>query len=218
MKNVEGENEQRTWRKYTFFAFLVLIPLFLAMAAVPKRADRKARPLDRKWYDPVTARADVLKTKTMVGNCYICHMIYVPDPAVRQPQFTHKEIVMEHGGNDRCYNCHYIRDRNKFTPDYGDGIAYHDIERLCEKCHGVIYRDWKAGTHGLRQGKWLPADRILRAEFKCTQCHNPHKPVFKYADIAPTPVWPERHVRKRHGALSKLSHSSEYLTEIKEIF
>ena len=210
--------ERRRWKLFTFGAFSVLALLFVLGAFLPGKKTPVAKPLDARWYTPNTARGTVLKTKTMVGNCYICHMIYVPDPAVKQPLYTHKEIELSHGPNDRCYNCHFIRNRNKFTPDFGEGIEYYAIEHLCERCHGVIYKDWQAGTHGLLQGQWRPEGRFDRSAQGCTQCHNPHKPVFEYTEIAPAPIWPERHIRKRGERLAKLPPTSKYLTEIKEIF
>jgi len=55
-----------------------------------------------------------------------------------------------------------------FTADNGSGIMHTTVEKLCARCHGLIYQDWKKGTHGLVQGKWLSASLFDRDVFTCT--------------------------------------------------
>ncbi len=84
-------------------------------------------------------------------------------------------------------------------------------EKLCARCHGIIVRDWKAGTHGLRQGGWLVKEGKSPVNFTCTECHDPHSPKFKYKIAAPPPTWPEKTLRQtRH---SDEDPKSAYLTE-----
>ena len=55
---------------------------------------KPTEPLKPEWYTPKTARVEVLKNKPQVGNCFICHMQYVPDPAVVRPAFAHGVIQL----------------------------------------------------------------------------------------------------------------------------
>ena len=197
---------------------LGLLVFFLVTGIGQSGPDPHPSPLDPSWYTPKTPRGEILKEKTLVGNCFICHSFMLPDPAVVQPQFTHKIIKLEHGANDRCYNCHLINDRNMFTADNGSGIMHTTVEKLCARCHGLVYQDWKNGTHGLVRGKWLSASLFDRDVFTCTECHDPHSPAFTFKEIAPPPTWPDKFLR---GALEE-DHgeevSSEYLKELKEMF
>ncbi|MCG8633927.1 MAG: hypothetical protein MI863_08875 [Desulfobacterales bacterium] len=179
--------------------FLLLIVLFLFTGFTGPPDPGRIEPLDAAWYTPETARAEVLKAKTLVGNCFICHMGMVPDPAVRQPRFNHKSISLNHGRNDRCYNCHLIYDRNLFTPDYGPGITDRQVQELCARCHGVIYNDWLNGIHGAAMGLWQDPTPFNTTAFVCTQCHDPHSPRFEFKTYAPAPVWPEKFIRYSAG-------------------
>jgi hypothetical protein len=49
---------------------------------------------------------------------------------------------------------------------------------LCAKCHGTIYRDWKAGVHGRENGYWN-TQLGDKTKLRCIQCHDPHSPKFK---------------------------------------
>lgn len=161
--------------------------LFKGLAPPPPKPD--VPNLSAKWFTPETARGEVLKTKTMVGNCYICHMAYVPDPSVIQPIYNHQKIGMAHGKNRRCFNCHYIADRNRFTGPGDRFFEVWQVPQLCGHCHGVQYTQWTQGTHGLRQGTWHPAATESTVNHGCTQCHDPHSPSFVYAPYAPPPIW-----------------------------
>ncbi|MCG8564814.1 MAG: hypothetical protein MI747_07005 [Desulfobacterales bacterium] len=174
-------------------------------------ANAPPQNLDPNWYQPVTARGMTLENKPLVGNCFICHMSLVPDPGVVQPRFTHKKIKLDHGTNDRCFNCHWILDRNYFTPDHGPGIVHRQVELLCSRCHGPIYKDWQAGTHGLKQGRWDQPTIYNTRTHTCTQCHDPHKPQFEFTAIAPAPHWPARFSRPVPDYLTPAAHGKEAL-------
>jgi hypothetical protein len=96
-----------------------------------------------------------------------------------------------------------IQDRNKYTADNGSGIMAVNVEKLCARCHGLIYNDWMAGTHGVRRGQWNARTPFERVTFKCTQCHDPHSPRFSFKDFAPPPVWPAKFVRRLAVAVVK---------------
>ena len=94
--------------------------------------------------------------KSIVGNCHLCHAFWVPIPTstqTSQPRFAHANIELNHGSNDRCYNCHQIDDRNNYAANDGSDIMVQIPEKLCERCHGLIYQDWLAGTHGKWTGR-----------------------------------------------------------------
>ena len=177
---------------------LLLVIFFLVAGFRSPEKQVTAEVLKPDWYTPVTARGEDLKNKSMVGNCFLCHAYWVgiPNPDVVRPQFAHGIIKLSHGSNDRCFNCHHILDRNKYTANDGSGIMHVNVEQLCARCHGLIYNDWQSGTHGVRRGQWLPKTAFDRTNPKCTECHDPHSPVFQFKKYTPPPVWPEHFVRQ----------------------
>ncbi|NOS36017.1 MAG: hypothetical protein GQ522_05215 [Deltaproteobacteria bacterium] len=59
--------------------------------------------------------------------------------------------------------------------------------RLCGKCHGQIYGDWRAGIHGKRIGNWTKGGK--KRWWICTECHNPHSVQIKrFQPIKPEPA------------------------------
>ena len=192
-----------TTRLWLFFYIpaIILLSVFLiyrSLSAVPVAAEPE--PLNSAWYTVVTARGTDLQNKPIVGNCFICHAYWVPIPKSEQtskPRFAHANIVLNHGKNDRCYNCHMVSDRNKYVADDGSDIISQLPEKLCSRCHGLIYNDWLAGTHGKWTGMWQPVSNNDRTTYTCTECHDPHNPAFKYNTIAPPPVWPEKYIRSK---------------------
>ena len=187
---------------------LVLVFLFLGNGK-PDITDPV--PLKAEWYAPETARGKILENTVMPGNCFICHSVQVPDPNVIRPQFAHATIKLEHGANNRCFNCHHIYDRDSLAGDGESRIPFATPEKLCARCHGLIVKDWQEGAHGLRQGGWLIADGKSPINYTCTECHDPHSPKFKYGIATPAPTWPEKTIRKtRH---SDDDSKSAYLTD-----
>lgn len=180
---------------------LLLIIIFLVSASKPPEEKPKAEPLSPAFFTPATAREEILPTKVMVGNCSICHAYWVgiPDPDVVRPRFAHRVVKLEHGANDRCYNCHLIEDRNKYTANGVSGIMHQNVEQLCARCHGLIYKDWQAGIHGVRRGQWNPETVFDVEVIGCTECHDPHSPKFVFKKFAPPPVWPKHFVRTAAG-------------------
>ncbi len=179
-------------------ACAVLFILFVVFTLATSDEPTVAQPLEPSWYTPTTARGEDLQNKVMVGSCYLCHAYWtgLPDPDVVRPQFAHAVIKLDHGANDRCYNCHLIQDRNKYTANDGSGIMHTNVEQLCARCHGLIYNDWAAGTHGVQRGQWMAPGAFERQNFKCTHCHDPHAPAFQFEKYTPPPVWPEQIVRQ----------------------
>jgi hypothetical protein len=190
------------------YGLLVTVPVCLLLALVfvfvtsgPARQTGQAvvQPLSPAWYTPELPREEYRKNAVMVGNCFLCHAFWVkqpPDPTVRTPLFAHAAVKLNHGSNNRCYNCHLIIDRNKFVRNDGTGIMPQIPEQVCKRCHGLIYNDWQAGTHGARRGKWLVNKKFDQQTFTCTNCHDPHNPKFRFVNFAPPPTWPAKLVRQ----------------------
>lgn len=181
---------------------LALLFLFFPFAKEVEPQSHAPLTLDPNWYTVDTARGEDLKNLTIVGNCHLCHAYWVPIPRSNQtsnPRFAHSDVQLNHGSNKRCYNCHHIADRNKFTADDGSTIMTQIPEKLCARCHGLVYNDWEAGTHGKWTGKMKNPGLFERTTYSCTECHNPHDPVFQYKKIAPPPIWPDKYIRTHSG-------------------
>lgn len=177
--------------------FLVLTGLLLAdpWGAVHPPAPRVAR--DRNFADPSPVRQPPTKVPRLVKgpyeySCQECHRhLDTSRPTRGQAQSEHRDIVLEHGRNDRCYNCHHRENRNALVDHDGGEIGYDDVPKLCGKCHGTLYRDWEAGTHGRRGGSWKP-ESPDRTRLACNACHDPHAPRFGALAPAPPPRHPDR--------------------------
>jgi hypothetical protein len=113
-----------------------------------------------------------------------CHRI-IPSPAETLRRLTqHTEIQFNHGINTRCFNCHHPTNRNAFVDDFGHEIPWDQPQQLCAKCHGPVFRDWQAGSHGRSNGYW-DITRGQQRRLRCIECHDPHTPPF--APMAPAP-------------------------------
>ncbi len=110
-----------------------------------------------------------------------CHNgSYPPFPKTKRPRklTMHTDLVpdsldLKHGrGAIWCLDCHHRTKRNKFVDNFGDTIEFDQPQKLCGKCHGPVYRDWREGIHGKRIGQWTTTGK--KRWFVCTECHNPH--------------------------------------------
>ena len=118
--------------------------------------------------------------------CMECHRFFesAPETARRLNQHTH--IVLDHGLNDRCFNCHDRDDRNRLALRGNKTIPFTEAPRLCAKCHGPTYRDWQHGMHGRTNGYWDETRGEAR-RLKCVECHDPHAPAFPAFEPLPAP-------------------------------
>lgn len=203
------DNTPVRWWLLFLIPLIVLLSFYFLYQTFPI-APAAGEPdlLKPEWYSLTTARGAELENKSIVGNCFICHASWLVPRSEQnsQPRFAHANIVLNHGKNDRCYNCHMVSDRNKYVADNGSGIMPQLPELLCSRCHGLIYNDWLMGTHGKWVGMWQPAKKSDRKTFTCTQCHDPHNPAFKYNTLAPPPVWPDKFIR----TVPEESHSDPF--------
>ena len=110
-----------------------------------------------------------------------CHNgTFPPVPETKDPRALtmHQDIVpdaldLQHGrGAIWCLDCHHTTVRNKLVDNFGNEISFNQPQKLCGKCHGQVYRDWRSGIHGKRIGEW--ASDGEKRWFVCTECHNPH--------------------------------------------
>ena len=87
-------------------------------------------------------------------RCSDCHNLIPSPPETHRTLTQHTEIVLEHGINTRCFNCHHRTNRDAFVDDAGGEIPWDQPPLLCGKCHGPVYRDWQHGSHGRTNGYW----------------------------------------------------------------
>ncbi len=110
-----------------------------------------------------------------------CHNGTYPAPVTdKTPRALtmHQDVVpdsldLQHGrGQIWCLDCHNTEARNMFVDHAGNEIDFNQPQKLCGKCHGPAYRDWRVGVHGKRIGEWATTGK--KRWFVCTECHNPH--------------------------------------------
>ena len=164
-------------------------------AVAPAVADRTVRQ-DTRRTAPKDTKSDGRKplelTKGLDGfrmPCKDCHKGL--GPASKDPvrgAGPHKEVVLKHGHNNRCFNCHYPSSDQygSFVDHDGSVIPFEHVERLCAKCHGPHYRAWKQGAHGQRTGYW-DLNLGTQTTARCNACHDPHHPYFKPISTLPGP-------------------------------
>ena len=119
-------------------------------------------------------------------RCSTCHRLFPARTTTGRSLTQHRDIVLKHGINDRCLNCHHPNNRDAFANDTGGEIPYDQPQRLCAKCHGPVYRDWLHGVHGRTNGYWNPEFGPSERK-QCTECHDPHVPPFPPMRPAPGP-------------------------------
>lgn len=111
-----------------------------------------------------------------------CHNGGFPAPVGQNASprnlWMHVDIIpdsldLQHGrGSIWCLDCHHAESRNKLVDHAGNEIDFNQPQRLCGKCHGPAYRDWRDGIHGKRIGEWDTDGK--KRWFVCTECHDPH--------------------------------------------
>jgi hypothetical protein len=172
-----------------------IIVVFIAVAAGFLLATPAPSPATPLAAEPPVPKATVrtpslvpkLHKDPFVYNCNSCHQNIEPRPFIpgerqRKLLAEHTTVVLEHGRNKHCLNCHHREEREAFTDHAGGQIPYDQPEELCAKCHGIKYRDWLRGSHGRRNGYW-DQTRGKQTRSTCIACHDPHSPSF--APIAP---------------------------------
>lgn len=127
--------------------------------------------------------------------CSECHRDLKTNPLRRTLTDAHDDIVLKHGEHRWCLDCHNPDDRDKLRLADGTLIEFSRSYLLCGQCHGDKFRDWKAGVHGKRTGRWNGKKQYLL----CVHCHNPHAPKFQPLKPLPPPVRPAD-IQERKGS------------------
>jgi DNA-directed RNA polymerase subunit RPC12/RpoP len=163
----------------------------LALNPVPFESPvTPAAPVPAWATDPAPVRQPKLVPEYRVSvftyQCSDCHRIIPSPQETLRTLGQHTEINLRHGLNTRCFNCHHRTQRDAFVDDMGDPIPWNQPQLVCAKCHGPVYRDWQAGSHGRINGFW-DARRGPQTRRKCIECHDPHTPPFPPMRPAPGP-------------------------------
>ncbi len=120
-------------------------------------------------------------------RCSDCHSIIAPIASTDyRTALQHTEIMLQHGINTRCLNCHHATNRDAFAGDGDAEIPWDQPQLLCAKCHGPVYRDWQHGAHGRTNGYWSTS-LGAQTRRRCIECHDPHQPPFPHMRPAPAP-------------------------------
>jgi len=121
--------------------------------------------------------------------CSNCHASMEVNRKKRELKEEHTQIKLHHAETMRwCLDCHDAKKRDKLRLYNGELINFTESYRLCGECHGNVFKDWKAGTHGKRTGYFAGPGK--RTYFLCAHCHDPHEPIFKPLKPEPPPYRP----------------------------
>lgn len=139
-------------------------------------------PFDRARIDPSPVRSPLGDPpRVMIDGyervCQECHKLFESAPETPRRLTQHTQLVLDHGLNDRCFNCHDRDNRNRLALPGTRTVAFTEVDQLCGKCHGPTWRDWQQGMHGRVDGYWLEQAGASR-RLTCTHCHDPHAPAF----------------------------------------
>jgi hypothetical protein len=119
-------------------------------------------------------------------RCSECHRFLEPPPIQRPRRVQHTEIVLNHGLNASCFNCHSRSARDRLVLYDGTTLPFDQVPRLCAQCHGTVYRDWQRGMHGKTLGSW-DASSGKQVRLNCNDCHDPHAPAYRPIEPLPAP-------------------------------
>ncbi len=121
--------------------------------------------------------------------CSSCHGSIEINPKKRTLKDEHTNIQLHHAETLRwCLDCHDSRNRDKLRLYNGELIDFGRSYLLCGECHGNVFRDWKVGIHGKRQGFFMGGKRTY---LLCVHCHDAHSPKFKGIKPEPPPLPPK---------------------------
>ena len=125
-----------------------------------------------------------------VFPCTDCHDPEIPvNTRRRELAMAHADIRLQHDEEHRwCLDCHDAANRDVLHLAGGELVPFEESYRLCGQCHGDKYRDWRAGVHGRRTGRWDGEKTYLL----CVHCHDSHAPRFKPLEPLPPPIPPQR--------------------------
>ncbi len=170
--------------------FAVVGGLLLAAPWAYERPFGESAAVPPSATDPTPVRMPPNRPEIQLAGytyrCSECHDLFPSPPETTRSLTQHRDIVLNHGINTRCFNCHHLTNRDTFVDDYGREIPYDQPPLLCAKCHGPVYRDWLHGAHGRTNGCWSPTMGPMERR-KCIECHDPHDPPFPPMEPASPP-------------------------------
>ncbi len=152
-------------------------------AMTPQIENRELLPLPMRF---IQTDEPVTKIGGFTLRCNECHRLFSSPDEHASNLTQHRHIVLDHGINDRCYNCHDQEDRERLALRGNRSIPFTEVARLCAKCHGPTYRDWQMGMHGKSLGSWDPTSP-QQHRLKCSECHDPHAPAYELHPPLPGP-------------------------------
>lgn len=154
--------------------------------AIPEGATVTAAELSIEPARQLLGEPPQVKINGFLRTCMDCHQLFTSARRVPGMVSQHTHIVLNHGMNDLCLNCHDIFDRDKLVLHNGKTVSFAEAQILCAQCHGTTYRDWQQGSHGKTLGYW-DATQGPKRKLMCTQCHDPHSPSFMAMTALPGP-------------------------------
>jgi len=135
---------------------------------------------------PITGEPTILLQGSIAKGCMDCHVLWDSRDRQSTVLVQHKNVMLDHGENDNCMNCHDTDQRDKLILRGEQLIDFADSSQLCAQCHGPTWRDWQRGTHGRTNGYWDPT-RGTQTRQMCVACHDPHHPAFPKLKLFPAP-------------------------------
>jgi hypothetical protein len=152
----------------------VAVAATAAAASASSGPAKTAAPVARPG--PALVEAEPPPFSDGIFPCMACHASQ-KDRARRELGFhDEQQSVFDHDASNRwCLDCHDYENRDVLRLASGATVPFTQSYRLCGQCHGDKYRDWRAGVHGKRVGRW-DGDKTY---FLCVNCHDPHSPRFK---------------------------------------
>jgi hypothetical protein len=170
-------NKDRNFRQLPYHSLFSIAALFILYAACSVAADQ---PVPKKQFlvPPPPFSPGIFP-------CSQCHQGMPPNSTPRRLEM-HQEINLKHMPGGWCFDCHNPDNRDRLRLTSGRLISFEESYILCGQCHGTILREWKAGLHGKRTGKWNEEKQYLL----CVHCHWPHEPAFRQIQPLPPPARP----------------------------
>ena len=179
--------------KYFLTGIPVLLLGFLALSCTEASG---STPTDRTPSSTVLAGEEdfIVPPPPLSEGVFPCSDCHDPDmlpsnPVRRELRVAHQDIELRHDEQHRwCLDCHDAEDRDQLHLASGELVPFEESYRLCGQCHGDKYRDWRAGVHGRRTGRWDGQKTYML----CVHCHDSHQPAFAPIEPLPPPLRPVR--------------------------
>lgn len=170
----------------------LLLALWLAFVSPrPSIPPAPAPNVSRQSFAPGAPR-DPMGEPPQIDNggyehaCSDCHRLFTSPRVEPARLMQHTSIVLNHGLNNQCFNCHDRDNRDRLTLYDGTLIGFDQVPRLCAECHGTVFRDWQLGMHGKTLGSWEASSGKQR-RLACNECHDPHAPAYPPYKPLPPP-------------------------------